>query len=123
MLVLATPAGGRIYRRCSLPEEMGAAGSVPVLRVCIEGDSPLPNSANCIRTRLCDLKLPANLLPASIGEISAVILCWGRTPFKKLPENMHYVPGYVNISNKVPVYTASTPDMRQFYPNEKPATR
>ena len=89
---------------------------MPVLRVCVDGESPLPNSASCIRTRVCDLKIPANLLPASVGEVSAAILSWGRTPFKKLPENMYYVPGYVNISARVPVYTASSPDMRQFYP-------
>jgi len=89
---------------------MGSAlSSVPVLRVYIDTESPLPGDARHLRTRVMDLGLPRNLLPPPFAGVTAAIVGWRGHTFPPLPYGLHYMPGQVLVAGKVPVYTSRLP--------------
>jgi len=86
-----------------------ALASVPVLRVCIDAESPLPDNARCLRTRVMDLGLPQNLLPPTFSGVTAAIVGWRGHTFPPLGYGLHYMPGQVFLASKVPVYSSRMP--------------
>lgn len=84
---------------------MGGTASVPVLRVFINDDSPLPGGARCLRTRVIDLGLPVGLLPHDYAPVTAAIVGWRGHSFGPLAAGLHYTPGCVVVTANVAVYS------------------
>lgn len=81
---------------------------VPVLRVLIDDDSPLPGGARCLRTRVIDLGLPVGLLPHDYAPVTAAIVGWRGHSFGPLAAGLHYTPGCIVVTANVAVYSNKT---------------